>query len=46
MQRSGTGFAWKDGSAVDFEIWYEGEPNDEHELCVEVFICIPLLSKK
>ena len=36
LQRTGNGFAWVDDSAVDFEYWRDGEPNDEHEFCVEV----------
>ena len=38
LQRTGNGFAWVDDSAVDFEYWRDGEPNDEHEFCVEVKI--------
>ncbi|XP_022109148.1 macrophage mannose receptor 1-like [Acanthaster planci] len=37
LQKGNQGLEWTDGTPVDFVYWKEGEPNNNEELCVEMY---------
>ncbi|XP_033624642.1 macrophage mannose receptor 1-like [Asterias rubens] len=37
LQKGNNGLQWTDGTPVDYVFWKEGEPNNDAELCVEMY---------